>query len=867
MQLMKKIFSAITFILLQVHVNAQQNPVKIWYTSVQKPSYVWDDYYYYFAPADLAEDLADLLKQSTGSAFQAVPYDGKSKEGIFLLLDSSKKYAANEAAQINSDGKRYLSISAKYATGLSYGVYTYLEKLGFKFYLPGDNWTIIPSRTTFLNGTIKNQEWKPWFKVRITAISGAMLPVKNLDPDRKNLKEWYKWYRRNRMGSEYMSIGGHIGELFNIVNQKEIEKDSMILAPVNGKRKYDENGKLDPTYEKGVQLFIDWIIKQYKNDNSAVPGFIPVKTFQSVDPGDGLNYCHTPECMAKYKTVSDQVYTLANRAAREIKKVYPAAGVNLYAYLERADTPSVKLEPNIHVGIVAGAFHNVSSPIGLINRWAKKTRHISIYDYLNIGVWNKDFPFFNLNRYTKFLSFIKEKQLEGFVFESGGSSISSGIIQYFVLKYLCDPYTDIKKEFDEFCRLSFGTAALTVNSMMQEWYFSDVKLGTNYDENTFTESEIGRFVNAMQLADNAAGLTVLQKKRLFELKAYIVYLAKYYEMKADLVTIEANKNDPAFLQNRTEDLLKFTWRLYPSMIFHNTQLNDVLKSNFGNDATLLQKWNYNNSDVYKNITTDAERVVNADYSATYKKFSAKGTVAFSPAQAIIDKAFLQKADSVIIKLIDAAAFENHRYAVEVYCAAPTSIKIKYEAIPEKSPGKDNTNIGFVALTKDDYSEHTEIPVYSNQLKGNLVFNLAKKGYYRLLFGERNSTAFNYTVFPGQSLLFINKNTIPMNGVMLLDDADGKYEGNPYMAFYTGSVDSIHFGMIYPGCNNNVTLYNNKGQLKSLYAPSIFNISAKLNADEKNDFMFFSNGVFRWPPAFKNIAPYYFFLKTPVGLKR
>lgn len=864
---MKKIALTTIFIFLLFNVNAQNKTITIWYTLVQKPSFVWDEYHYYFAPVDLAQDLSELLQKSTGISFAVKPYNGKSTQGIFLLLDSNKKYSANEAALINSDGKGFLTISAKYATGLSYGVYTYLEKLGFKFYLPGDNWTIIPARTTPFNGVIRNKEWKPWFKIRGSAISGTMYPVKDLDPERKNFKQWYKWYRRNRMGSEYMAIGGHIGELFNIEHKKEIEQDSLILAPVNGKRSFDVSGKLDPTYEKGINLFINWIIKQYKTENSLVPYYIPVKKYQSIDPGDGLNYCHSPECMAKYRSVSDQVFTIANRAAIKIKKSYPNAGVNSYAYTERADTPSIPLEPNIHIGIVANAFHNIATPIGLIERWAKKTKHVSIYDFLNIGVWNKDFPYFNLNSYVKFLGNIKKQQLEGFTFESGGSNLSSGIIQYFVLKYLCDPYTDIKKEFGEFCRLSFGEAANPVNKMMQEWYFSDVKLGTNYDEVTFNEVELGRFVNYLQQADGAVNLSTAQRRRLYELKAYTVYLAKYHEMKSDQENIKANKKDPAFLKNRTDELLKFTWMLYPDLIFHNTQLNDVLKYNLAGDERLLQKWDYATSDIFKNITKDAVSNVNSAFNTIYKKYSGKGTAEFMDPDIILAKAYLQRADTVKIKLIDASAFVNHRYALQVYCVTPTKIRIRYEATPEKKNETKKSTIGFVAITKDDYSLHNEIALYTDKLKGEISFNLPAKGHYKLFFGQNNMHSFSYTILPGNSLYYINKNTIPMNGVLLQDDDDGKYNGNKYLAFYTGSEDSIRFGMIYPDCVNYVKLYNSEGQQKVLNTDQApFNIALKLTATEKNTFMFFSNGLFRWPPAFKNISPYYFFLKTPSRLK-
>jgi hypothetical protein len=864
---MKKNILSFLCLFIISFVFAQTKVINIWYTPVQKPAYVWDEYYYYFAPQYLAEDLAGLLESSTGLTFVPKVYDGKSKTGILLLLDSANHKLSNEAAIVNSDGVSFLKITGRYASGLSYALYTYLEKVGFKFYLPGKKWTIIPAKKNIFLGKINNETWKPFFKVRASFLSGGMHWIKNLDPQANNLKEWNTWFRRNRMGSEYMILGGHIGEAFNAYNRKEIEKDSMILAPINGKRKYDVYGKLDPTYEKGVNLFNNWIVEQYKDAKKIVPSFIPCNTYQSVDPGDGLNYCHSPECKEKFKSVSDQVFTVANKAAIKFKNLYPTAGVNLYAYSERADTPSVKLESNIQVCVVATAFQDVATPEGLIKRWAKKAKHISLYDYLNIGVWNIDQPFFNLKKYFHFLDFVKQQKVEGFNFESGGSAMSSGIVQYLVLKYLCNPYADVQKEFDKFCDDVFGNAAPPLKKMMHEWFFSADKIGTRYEQVTFNEAELGRFVNYIQEASNTEGLTKIQEERIFQLKAYVVYLAKIYELKADVGGLYANRFDPSYKKNKVEEILNYTWMLYPTLIFHNTQINDIFKIEMANE-TFSKKWDWVYSDTYKDITIDAEKKVNEEFIKTYRKYSQQAHEIYTDIDGLLTKAYLYKANSIKICMKDASSFVNYRYALNVFCAAPTQITIQYKAKPEKALESKMNDIGFITMFNDNCSFFSEQFIYPNKLNGSIVFTLPTKGHYYIHFAQHNVVNYDYSIAPGKTLFYMNNTVIQTTGLQVMDNVDGNVNTNKQLAFYTGNADSIIYNMIYADKAHYTHIYNYKGEKKILtdiFPP--YRLAFKLKEDEKNTFMYFTTDVFTWPPEFKTTPPYFFFLDFPLKVKK
>ncbi len=852
-------------LLFAIKGNAQGDKNKIYYSSTKQAPYIWNRYYYYFHPKILAQDLADLLNQATGKSYTIAEYDKSATKGIFLLLDSTSKLSNNEAATINSDGINFVKISAKYATGISYGLYTYLEKLGYKFYMPGKVWTIIPQLQSIYIGKKYNEIWKPFFKHRVFATSGAFANVKNLDENGTTLPEaeWVTWYRRNRMGSEFINMGGHIGELFNITHQKEIEADPTILAPINGKRQYSVEGKIDPTNNKGVNMFINWIISQYKNEHSNIPSYIPWSKFQSVDPGDGLNYCTTPECNKKYKSISDQVFDIANKAAKKIESVYPNVGVNTYAYTERTDTPSIKLEPNIHVEIVATAFHNVATPIGLIKRWAKKTKHLSVYDYINIGVWNKDMPFFNLKEYFSYLKNLKSLNIDGFAFESGGSNLAAAIPQYFILKYLAEPYTDIEKEFKLFCKNSFGSEEVHINKMMHEWYFSKVHLGTGHDFGSFYDDELGNFFSVIKKAAINKSLLASQKKRIEELKAYAVYLAKYYELGNDLYTEKEYKINPNLRGEKANEILEYTWKMYDKMIFHNSQLNDLLKLNFSGNETLIKKWDYLTSNHFKNITANADEVIAKEFDLAAKKYIPRATFFYEENDELFKKALKYRADSFGVKLIDIDNFYSYRYPFCVYTDEPTKIFIEYSCKESKHINNQTNNSGYTALLSNDYSIYKEQFIKLGTRSGTFVYDLPKKGHYTLYLSQNNGTAINFKIKPTKSIFYINKKTTPLNAIMLLDyDTKAKKE-NRYLGFYVPNVDSIFYNMLCVDCANYVKIYDAKGKPKLLNTKmSPHNISTLVNKEEKNSFMFMSNDLFTWTPTMKNIPPYFFFLKFP-----
>jgi hypothetical protein len=332
-------------------------------------------------------------------------------------------------------------------------------------------------------------------------------------------------------------------------------------------------------------------------------------------------------------------------------------------------------------------------------------------------------------------------------------------------------------------------------------------------------------------------------------------------------TLYLNKGNLQYVKNKTNEILNYIWMLYPSLIFHNTQVNDVLKFEIADEA-FSKKWDFFYSDNFKGITFDAEKKVNDAFAAAYKKYGPVASPRYTDIEGLLKKAYLYRTDTIRVNMIDAAAFTNYLNSFNVYCAAPTTITIFYKAKPEKPLVGKLSNIGLIGLLKDDYSVHSEQPIYPDKLNGSFTLSLPKAGHYKVILAQRNIVNYTYTIIPRKTLFYINNSVIPANGLQVMDNVDGKDNTNKQLAFYTGNADSLNYSMIYADRGNYLHIYNSKGQKKSLDIDNQpGHMALKLREDEKNTFMYFTTSVYRWPPQFKTTPPYYFYLKFPLSAKK
>ncbi len=826
---------------------AQKNYV--YYTPVNTPPSIKSTYYESLNPQYLAEDLAWLLSCATSQSWKPAPFNNNNK-GIILKLNDELLDENNETGHI-SISKSTITISAKYATGLSYAMYSWLQQLGFKFYLPGNNWMVIPKIKNLYQHPL-NKTFSPGFQMRLFHASGGIFPVKDIDDSAKNRNTWFAWLRRNRMGCDYLRIDGHRGELFNQMNKAVIESDSNIIAPIAGKRKYNIEAKLDPTYSKGVTLFTNWLVTQFEKEKQNTANWLPFKIYQSGDLGDGLNYCHTPACKAQFSSVSDQAFYIMNIAAKKIKTVDKRAGISTLAYTERADTPTITIQPNVHVMIVASAFQRITTASELLQRWAKKTSNISLYDFLNIGVWQYDHPFFNLTDYLSFLQLNKHLNVQGLTMETSYSSLAAGIPMYVILQYLADPLHFEQNQLTTLCKDMFGTAAPEIEQLFSLWYQSDVHLRTNIDRPTFYPDELATFISLIKQAEKRNSLTTQQKQRINQLKPYIAYLCGAYELFQNPKIKEDNEANKEYRQQKAEELLQLTWSQYDNLTFHNTQLNELLKK----FTSHPEKWDFkkNISAQINHLSTDFANNLFKKYAA---QFQSPSSFDFKISPNIWNDIAEQAADSIRIESIDEQAIPSFIYPLMIFTSKPTTISVSVHIKEKIIKRADAAPVALTSVERKDYTFIKTHFVTGEMQDTIFYFNLPAAGNYRLFLGRFQQAPLQWTIYSTGALVYINKKNIIHNAIKLIDETQPKYS-NYRLGIY--APKPFEFQEMFPVKNTAIFSSNENKSSVNKFSDNPYRYSLTLHNNREPSIIYYENEVMRWPTIIMNTPPYFFFVK-------
>ncbi|MEO6908349.1 MAG: DUF4838 domain-containing protein, partial [Abditibacteriaceae bacterium] len=502
------------------------------------------DYTYDTGLGPALQDLHSSLKQMTGTEFADVRGDDNYKgDGIFVVQTTSPNAPADAVQQLKDKGRepfiirsndsKNLWIIANGQEGLTHGIYFYLDQLGCRWFLPNENWTIIPKREDI---TFKGDRLvAPAFKSRTFFGTGGFGPTFALDP---KVDQYYRlqfarredlWKSRNGFGGEFI-LGGHAGEGFNLDNKAILEAHPEYLASVGGKREWSESAYLDPTNTDAMKLWVDYFVKKYADARKASPNS-PYSFAVSVDPADGGAMCDSAQCRAMFQAHgendatfhSNQVFYMANLVAYAVKKEFPDGYVSLYGYAGHSAPPSFNLQPNVYVMIIPYGFnYSGLSANDLIAAWGQKTSRLSIYDYWSIPDWSWDLPDFNYLTVPKQkLGYWHDHNVEGFNGESTYSAGAMGIAWYLSSHIMWNPDVDQNAVLTDFYDKSFGPAAPPMKRMLERWTTTFL----------LDSQEIAMSFRDLQEAEKLAGNDTAIQARIDDFAKYAQYLRLYGEWK------------------------------------------------------------------------------------------------------------------------------------------------------------------------------------------------------------------------------------------------------------------------------------------------------------------------------------------------
>ena len=491
---------------------------------------------------DAASNLAKYLDKMTGGEFKVVDGDGTTGIAVgtvgdfpklkfkptFDLMDPGER----QGYAIKSHGDGVFVIGAT-PQAVSYAVFDFLYRLGFRRYFPIEKWTIIPKKKR-LAFSLNIREVPDYYSRNVW--SGY-----NYWP--KFRASIAPWNRANRGGGYRMNTGHAYGTIIR-KNKKEFAAHPEYYGLRKGKR---DSSKICVSNPALRQLVVDYALKKFE----AKPELDSI----SMDPSDGGGWCECANC-AKLGSPSDSTLLLANTVAEAVDKKFPGKRVGIYAYADHSPPPAFQVHPNVVANVATAFIRGGFTLDEIMVGWQKKGATLGIREYYDVYIWGYNAP--GRSRGSK-LGYLKKtipefysKGARYMSAESNDAWAPNGLGHYLALRMLwnikeAENIPALKKDFLENC---FGPAAQTMSK------FYDLLNGTN--KKPLCSDLLGRMFRLLKKARGEAAGDSAILGRLDDLTLY----ARYTEL---LMVYKQNMRKAEALDN----LLNFAAKMKDSRMIHS----------------------------------------------------------------------------------------------------------------------------------------------------------------------------------------------------------------------------------------------------------------------------------------------------------
>ena len=690
-----------------------------------------------------ATDIAELFTRAIpGSKFTAQEYSSLPSTGIVFIYDST---ISDQSCKIECNGN-LIKFSAAQDAGLYFGIYDYLNELGFRFYLPGTLWEKVPRLSSPYKNmnriAVQKYKYNNWF------VSGG---YNSWAMDSENAVGYslLRYQRRNNMLGAY-AFSGHRGDIFTSEYLTTLQQNPCYIASSNGKRKASSQSVPDINNPAAMDHWASTILQRYTTNKKNIMGapalykniyhnFNYAYENIGIEVPDGSEWGNSSDDLGcakgnyngnPYPKVSDQQFLLANFTASKINNVLPAKRFQCYAYSGHADVPSVNIaiDKNIDVQVVASAFQTETSPVGLLNRWYKRHKNISEYDYINLPQWTGETPLMSLSTFKNTLSRVKEKNAQGIVFESSPAKFASLPFLFAGNRYL-QYDTKIDNSLHEFANDMFPPAiAVHIKQLLNYWGDNNVMNGGTFiNDNKFKIPLFLQELNKAIAASQNAGADVTA--RLQELKAYVHYIILYYEILND------NKS---YLNNaeKAANLCLYLARTNKLQLVNSYFLILDIVNKFPVTSDFYKQYNVTNGTAYLkgSLSLLSNEEINNNFSKDLAKYAGAVTdYKFENAVDIINKmnsGGLKPVDKINVSIGYTNGL-NYSNRSEFYFYAPAAGKVNINCTPfYEMPGYGFINFTVEAVDKPllVIKDETISPEHVLQ---NIDINVPSAGLYKL----------------------------------------------------------------------------------------------------------------------------------------
>jgi len=753
-----------------------------------------------------AEDVAMLLKKAIPSGqFSTQLYSTMPSSGIILVYDSA--ITDNQLCRVEGNGTSLIKFTASQDNGLHFGLYQYLQQLGFRFYQPGSIWEIIPS----LSSAYKNIDtiYTSPLKYKSWLISGGhnrwiMDNNNSYGWDTyfgENGHNWALYQRRNGMTGAH-GFSGHRGDIMTGNYLSALQANPCYVAAYNNSRVANTQSVPDVNNAAAMNLWSTAIEQKYTQHRNSIFGNVNLYVNQSrnfnyhyenigIEVPDGSKWGNTKDNQGcgniGYPKESDQQFTLANFTSEKINAKYPQARFQLYAYSTHADVPSpeIQINKNIDVQLIPAVYQNITSTNGLRNRWYKRTNNISEYNYLNLSGWSGETPAFYLDDFKATLQIAKDNKSQGLVWESSPAKFGS-------LPFLLAANSNLKdnipvdNSLQEFCDNMFEGAGKTIYTLLQLW--TDNKSLAGGISNRY---KIPLYLKLLTEADQQIqNAPAVVKERMRELKAYVHYMLMYYNWAGDQRTAEAKADKAAAL-------CIYLAKTNRMQLVNSYFLIATIISKYPATGSFYQQYNHVNGSAYQDgnlpLITAAEIDNNFQNDKTaYGNIIKEKDYKFESASFIKEQfnaAGLNPVKKINVKLEYTNGLDYYNRS-EFFIKAPAAGNFTIQYTP-RFDMPDRGYINFLVESADEVLKIVEdFTIDRNAKAGTLIITLPSAGTYKLSVLSKYKSAVELDITT-------NKNYFYKKGAFLgtaTENYQNNLAGQPGYFYIPKGIDKVYFSI-------------------------------------------------------------------------
>lgn len=369
--------------------------------------------------------------------------------------------------------------------GTIYAAYALLERLGCRFYFPGEWGEVVPERKTITVPNL-NVVSRPDFAVRSIWLSGWVPVTKE-----ESAIYYQDWalkvgFNRNRGEGMYpFGSDGSLGALLPPAEYFETHPEFYAMGQ-DGQRHAAQSASHTMLCLSNPEVFAESV----KNLQQAFAGerkmgYVTANGF-GISPPDGTPYCYCTNCKAASQNFNYPAYVHRTsqseeffRFAADLGREFPDKWVGTMAYSLRLMPPQgVVIPSNMTVTIApisCCVFHPNTHPscwrrlefTKMLAQWRRITPHVIIYDYnpgFLLGMW---VPERDVANFTANIPVYKKIGIKGFNAEGRKAFMQTWLSYYVRAKLLWNAQTDVAALKKEFYTLFFGPEA---GPHVQAWW-------------------------------------------------------------------------------------------------------------------------------------------------------------------------------------------------------------------------------------------------------------------------------------------------------------------------------------------------------------------------------------------------------------